>query len=163
MYIIVCKCLCVCVYVWCMSWVSRTEITCKYLTILCEALQTVTSFKDCPDAFGCCLCVFNCHVVAPDYLNLRRRFRWDRGPAFKMQTLSQVKSLQQGGPLTVWLRFRRKLRRLLIKSHRNRKGWKDEMMEIKAKRRLCSISKRKVLSHYNHRPLSELQHTTREI
>lgn len=35
-----------------------TELAYKYPSTLCEALQTVTSFKDSPDAFGYCLCVF---------------------------------------------------------------------------------------------------------
>ena len=52
-----------------------------------------------------------CCLAAPDYLYLRRRFRWewDRRPEFNVQNLTQVKSLQRGGPLTVRLRVCRKV------------------------------------------------------
>lgn len=149
-------CVCVCLIDWLfscskhISWDSSTELAYKSYSTLHEALQTASSFKDCHYAFVL-FTRLHCRLAAPDYLHLRRRFRWDRRPEFNGHILSQVKSLKWGGPPTVWLRFCRKVRKTVNKNrHRNRKGWKEWMLETD--KRLCRIGRRKATLNPDCRP-----------
>lgn len=61
--------------------------TYKYLSVLCEVLESVSILKTIsfPLANVCAS-----KLPAPDYLYLRRSFRWDWRPEFNVQTLIQV-------------------------------------------------------------------------